>query len=276
LGALALGYTARLESTNQLIFCEGRAMRAKVLGHLRGNAIAYLALFVALGGVGYAAIPDSGGVVHGCYDTSPGAGVSGAFPLYVIDTSSLSSCPMGRSAQMTALNWNMAGPQGQQGSPGTVGPQGPPGPTGLTARSGLPLVFPTGKLDMFLTVKGLKGASTKLKGAFDLQSYSWGPKTLTMTKKVGTDDPALLLATAAGTTFTEAHLEIQKPGKQFTEDAVMKPAIVASYGFLDAAHSQSQFQISFGKLTNVKLNVNGTKVCQGSTRGRAAALHLGC
>ena len=247
-------------------------MRAKGLAHLRRNAIAYMALFVALGGVGYAAIPDGSGVVHGCYDTSPGAGVNGAFPLYVIDTSSLSSCPMGRSAQMTALDWSMTGPQGQQGIPG---PPGPPGAPGLTAQSGLPLAFPTGKLTILLTVDGLQGASPKLKGAFDLQSYSWGPKTLTMTKKVGTDDPPLLLATAAGTPFMKATLLVQK-GKQFTEKAVMEHVIVSSYAFLDAAHSQSQFQLSFTKLTKLNVTVKGTRVCQPTARGRIVAARLGC
>src|SRR5438067_7873204 len=64
-------------------------MLTAVLRHVRRQAVGYIALFVALGGVGYAAIPDGSGVVHGCYDTTNQT--NGASPLYVIDTSSTSS-----------------------------------------------------------------------------------------------------------------------------------------------------------------------------------------
>jgi hypothetical protein len=103
----------------------GRGRRCAA--HVGRHSIGYLALFVALGGVSYAAIPDGGGVVHGCYDS--GSQVNGASPLYVIDSSSTQSCPTGRAAAaMTALNWNAQGPPGPQGPQGTTGRNGTSNP----------------------------------------------------------------------------------------------------------------------------------------------------
>jgi hypothetical protein len=69
---------------------------------------AILALSFVLGGVAYASIPDSGGVIHGCYKTT-----GSNKELIVIDSPS-QSCPMG----YTALNWSQTGPQGATGAAG--------------------------------------------------------------------------------------------------------------------------------------------------------------
>jgi hypothetical protein len=76
---------------------------------------------LALGGIAYATIPDSNGVIHGCYDTKTGA-------LRVFDTgsSTIPAC----SSKEAALPWNQTGPQGPQGPAGPQGPQGPQGPAG--------------------------------------------------------------------------------------------------------------------------------------------------
>jgi len=66
-----------------------------------------------LGGIAYASIPDSDGVIHGCYKTSnPGKGA-----VVVIDTDAGATCASG----FTSLNWNQTGPQGPQGIPGISG-----------------------------------------------------------------------------------------------------------------------------------------------------------
>lgn len=62
--------------------------------HVRGNVVAYLALFVALGGVSYAVIPSSGGTINGCYSNSKGT-------LRVIDADSGANCASGE----TAISW---------------------------------------------------------------------------------------------------------------------------------------------------------------------------
>src|SRR5207302_4966596 len=58
-------------------------------------------------------IPDSGGVIHGCYSKKDGS-------LRVIDTGLGGTCD---AKKETALDWNQTGP---------AGPQGPPGPSGTS------------------------------------------------------------------------------------------------------------------------------------------------
>jgi hypothetical protein len=73
---------------------------------IRGRHLALVAAGVVMGaligGVAWASIPDSKGVIHGCYaNTSP-------HTLQVIDTATTASCPSGT----TAMNWNAKGPPG--------------------------------------------------------------------------------------------------------------------------------------------------------------------
>jgi hypothetical protein len=112
-----------------------------IVRHVRRHCVGYVAIFIALGGVGYAAIPDSSGVVHGCYDTSAPASTGDAYPLYIIDSSSTSACPAGvRAGTMTPLNWNATGPPGPQGPTGDIGPKGPQGDNGPPGKQGDPSV----------------------------------------------------------------------------------------------------------------------------------------
>jgi hypothetical protein len=75
-------------------------------------------------GVATAAIPDSGGVIHGCYDR--------AGALRVIDTATTPGC----SRRETALNWNQTGPEGPQRAAGPGGPTGATGATGPPGTNG--------------------------------------------------------------------------------------------------------------------------------------------
>lgn len=78
---------------------------------------------VAGGGIAWAAIPDSGGTIHGCYQRESGL-------LRVVDTSAsrrpFSSC----TRNETALTWSQTGPQGPAGDAGPAGPAGPQGDPG--------------------------------------------------------------------------------------------------------------------------------------------------
>ncbi len=75
----------------------------------RTGLVAVLAALVglALGALGVAAasIPDSSGVIHGCYKPADGK-------LRVIDTDAGQACATGE----TGLAWNQTGPQGPPGS----------------------------------------------------------------------------------------------------------------------------------------------------------------
>jgi hypothetical protein len=101
-----------------------------------------LALTLAAGVFGIvsavqAAIPDSAGVISGCYQKNVGN-------LRVIDTTAGDSC---RPSEI-AISWSKTGPAGQQGPagptgpPGPTGPQGPKGDTGATGPQGP--IGPTG------------------------------------------------------------------------------------------------------------------------------------
>ena len=85
----------------------------------RSIAVAVIAAAaLAVAGIGYATIPDSTGVVHGCFQKASGM-------LRVIDTGAGQTC---RSDE-TTLTWNQTGLQGPQGPPGPPGPRGGLGPT---------------------------------------------------------------------------------------------------------------------------------------------------
>src|SRR6187401_3061816 len=88
----------------------GRRLRNAIGRHRPspGTALGLAALIVALGGVAFAAIPDSNGTIHACYQAQNG-------DLRVVDGSG--DC---RKSERS-LEWN------QRGSPG---PPGPPGPGG--------------------------------------------------------------------------------------------------------------------------------------------------
>jgi len=98
-----------------------------------GGAVALLALLGTLAaiGIGYAAIPSSDGVIHGCYNAS--SNPSGQ--LRLIDDEAGAKCAKNEKA----LAFNQQGPKGDQGDPGPQGPQGVPGaqgPAGATGPAG--------------------------------------------------------------------------------------------------------------------------------------------
>jgi hypothetical protein len=81
-----------------------------------------LGAFLAGGAVTLAAIPDSSGVIHGCYQKNVGN-------LRVIDPGAGDDC---RPSEI-AIRWSQTGPQGPAGP---AGPQGPKGDTGATGPAG--------------------------------------------------------------------------------------------------------------------------------------------
>jgi len=80
-------------------------------------AIAAAAVLVAVmaGGIAYAAIPDGGGVIHGCYNPNGAKGNNGT-PLNILDTVS-GSC----TGSQKEVTWSQIGPQGPPGLKGDKG-----------------------------------------------------------------------------------------------------------------------------------------------------------
>ena len=92
-----------------------------ILGSRRLKLAAALIAALAVAGTAFAAIPDSGGVIHGCYLKNAGL-------LRVIDTARSRCSPI-----ETAIQWSQTGPQGPEGA---IGPQGPTGAKGDTGAAG--------------------------------------------------------------------------------------------------------------------------------------------
>jgi hypothetical protein len=96
---------------------------------VRLGALVALAVACTAGGIAYAAIPDGGGAINGCYSNKDGT-------LRVIDSAAGQSCD---TKKETAISWSHtgpqgiagpAGPQGLAGAVGAVGPVGTEGPAG--------------------------------------------------------------------------------------------------------------------------------------------------
>lgn len=86
-----------------------------------------LAAAVAIAaGTAYATIPDSVGVIHGCYAKNDGS-------LSLVDPSAGDKC----TKKQAAISWNQTGPPGAPGTQGTQGVAGPAGPVGPQGTAGL-------------------------------------------------------------------------------------------------------------------------------------------
>jgi len=90
----------------------------------RVAALVIVAGALVVGGVAYASIPDSSGIIHGCLQKIVGN-------LRVVDPST-DTC---RSSEVN-LDWNQTGPTGVRGPTGAVGPTGATGPTGAAGQTG--------------------------------------------------------------------------------------------------------------------------------------------
>lgn len=90
----------------------------------RMRLVVALLLVIALGaGVAYAAIPDAGGVIHGCFKKSGGDddddGGNGKGSLRVIDTDKGERCKKSE----TALDWNQRGRRATRAARDQPGPR---------------------------------------------------------------------------------------------------------------------------------------------------------
>jgi len=93
------------------------------------GAAGVVAVLVAAG-IASASIPDSSGVIHGCYDAKTAKTENGT-RLNIVDYPS-ATC----GGKKTAVSWNQAGPTGPTGATGQAGATGGQGATGQSRPTG--------------------------------------------------------------------------------------------------------------------------------------------
>jgi hypothetical protein len=136
----------------------------RLLGRRSVAVAVVVVVAIAVGGIAYASIPDSNGVIHGCYRPTTGQ---------LIVATSGKGCEEG----WTPLNWSQTGPTGLTGATGATGPTGATGATGATGPSdgwdGLPGgTVPTG--GGFVTLTG--GATGITPGSYLTSGHVvWAP-----------------------------------------------------------------------------------------------------
>jgi hypothetical protein len=111
-------------------------MRSAIFAHLRGNIVAYTALFLAVGGTSYAAVSLPAGSVTS-KALAPGAVTHSKLASNSVTASNVKqgSLTSGLFKPGTITNGGVRGPAGPQGPAGPVGPQGPGGGATVGARA---------------------------------------------------------------------------------------------------------------------------------------------
>jgi hypothetical protein len=92
-------------------------------------AAATVAMLV-VAGVAYATIPDSGGVIHGCYQVDPKGNLGPNATLRLVDASAANKDAQGCKNNEKAIAWNQTGPTGPTGATGATGSTGATGANG--------------------------------------------------------------------------------------------------------------------------------------------------
>jgi hypothetical protein len=103
-----------------------------------------LVVALALGAIAYGSIPDSSGVIHGCYSPNGAKGTNGT-PLDIVDTAS-ASC----NGSQKEVTWSQVGPPGQSGPKGDKGDRGDPGPQGPAGPGATPFSTTIGDTEAIL------------------------------------------------------------------------------------------------------------------------------
>ena len=165
---------------------------------------------LAIGSVAFAAIPDSGGVINGCYDKQSGK-------LRVTDTQT--NKPKACGSDETPLSWNQQGPQGEsgpQGIPVPVGPQGPAsGPPPLHTEVVGQLTLPGANEGNPMLIRGFSWGASNSGGGFG--GGGGGKSTIddvTVVREVDALSPAIIDDVQTGIHRASAAVDLFSPGTQ--------------------------------------------------------------
>jgi hypothetical protein len=141
----------------------GVTMLSRIVGHLRGNLVGYVALFAALGGTSYAAV-----------NLSPGSVTTSTLAKGAVTNAKLARNSVGtanvRRRSLTAADFrpgvlNTRGANGGNGSNGKNGPRGPAGPTGPAGHDGSASIAVAAKQGGSVTAPDSATTSVPLSGA---------------------------------------------------------------------------------------------------------------
>src|ERR1700759_5838762 len=112
-------------------------MFSRIVGHLRGNLVGYIALFAALGGTSYAAVR----LTPGSVTTS--ALAKGAVPNAKLANNSVGAANL-RRRSLTAADFRpgVLNTRGANGADGKAGPRGPAGPAGQNGNASIVAAAP--------------------------------------------------------------------------------------------------------------------------------------
>ncbi len=147
-------------------------------GKLTKPAVVALVIVGALavaGGIAYATIPDSSGVIHACYHVNGQGSVDGSGTLRVIDPSSTNKDGSACKHDEKALDFNQKGPQGDQGQQGIQGLPGATGPSDVWSVDGC---CATGKGLPFQTPENLATTPTLPDGSYFVQAETEAENTI--------------------------------------------------------------------------------------------------
>ncbi len=259
----------------------------------RTGRLTKVALLIAAGAAGggaaiaVASVPDSNGVIHGCYSVNAsGNPVTTGPNLTVIDPNAGQSCatttsPTGAPPSQRELSWNQLGPPGPSGPQGPSGPAGAPGAPGQTATvvQGQKLTLPGGEV---IAVGGTGGAPAPVDGGgvvgevsmgdgsvFKLRGFSFGTsqsgtsgssssgagagkvkfKEFSIKKLTDKSSPIFFLACATGKHFPKVTVTLKKNKVPYLV-IKMTDVLISSYSASSKAGStpEDTLTLNFAKI----------------------------
>jgi hypothetical protein len=113
----------------------GRSMRHRIIGHLRGNAVGYVALFAALGGTSYAAVSLDPGSVRSAA-IARGAVTHSKLAARSVTETNLVRHSLSAAVFKPGTLQRLSGTNGSNGAAGQSGPSGAAGPRGPAGADG--------------------------------------------------------------------------------------------------------------------------------------------
>jgi hypothetical protein len=213
--------------------------------HLRQRGVRLLlaatVLLALAAGIAYAAIPDSNGLIRGCYQSTSGT-------LRVIGTNPTvggGKCSTGEKT----LNWNQRGPTGAKGATGANGTNGTNGATGATGATGLTgATGPTGADGLAASSGSMFVTTAHTSVLAFLANGIWLEGTCT-----GTDPQGAILrlsrSSAAGTPNVDAYGFLNRDGVIASVNATDLPPVqlgdigvqAVDFTGITALHAHSDF-----------------------------------